>query len=95
MSKATADKLHRLHGMLADSFTQRLEEDVKDKIPTDAATLGAISKFLKDNNITADPASDNKLGDLQEKFKNAVSPGRRERASNVVELARQDLKTGS
>lgn len=95
MSKASVEKLNKLHGMLADSFSQRLELDIKDNIPTDAATLGAISKFLKDNDVTADPASDDKLGALQEKFKNAVSPGRRERASNVVELARQDLMTGS
>ena len=41
--------LERLHGLLAESFVNRLEEDSKDNIPTDAATLGAISKFLKDN----------------------------------------------
>ena len=43
MSKATAEKLHRLHGMLADSFTQRLELDIEDNTPTDAESLAYLA----------------------------------------------------
>ena len=60
--------LEKLHGLLADSFVHRLEEDKRDKIPTDAATLGAISKFLKDNEVTADPADNTELADLKQQF---------------------------
>lgn len=93
MSKASLEKLHKLHGMLADSFASRLEQDIKDNIPTDAATLGAISKFLKDNEVTADPADDSDLADLKNKFKEAQD-NRRNRGANVVALAAKDLKTG-
>lgn len=93
MSKASLEKLHRLHGMLADSFASRLEQDIKDNIPTDAATLGAISKFLKDNEVTADPADSSDLADLKKQFAEAQAT-RRSRGSNIVALATQDLKTG-
>ncbi len=91
----TRATLERLHGLLTESFVQRLEKDNKDGIPTDAATLGAISKFLKDNEITADPADTDELKDLKSRFtelQNQRKNGRKVGA--VLDLVKQDLKTG-
>lgn len=54
---ATVAELQELHRLIAQSLNQRIEADMEDGIPTDAATLGAAIKFLKDNSITADPAN--------------------------------------
>jgi hypothetical protein len=69
---------------------KRLEEDLKDGIPTDAATLGAITKFLKDNEVTADPADADDLSSLREKLK-AQSAARKQKVGNVIQLASTDL----
>lgn len=97
MAKAVGSRelLERLHGLLTASFVARLEEDAKDGIPTDAATLGAISKFLKDNEVTADPADNTELAELKEQFvalQNQRNNGRK--AGRVLELVKEDLKTG-
>lgn len=87
--------LEKLHGMLTESFVRRLEDDERDGIPTDAATLGAISKFLKDNEVTADPADNDELADLKQRFlelQGQRSNGRK--AGRVLELVKSDLKTG-
>ena len=87
--------LEKLHGLLADSFVTRLEEDKKDAIPTDAATLGAISKFLKDNEVTADPADNTELADLKQQFMDLQGQRQNGRkATRVLELVKSDLKTG-
>lgn len=91
----TRAALERLHGLLTESFVKRLEEDARDGIPTDAATLGAISKFLKDNEVTADPADNTELADLKKQFmelQGQRSNGRK--AGRVLELVKADLKTG-
>lgn len=92
---AGLELLKKLHGMVTDSFIQRLEADAKDEIPTDAATLGAITKFLKDNNVTADPATSEDLNSLRDKLADA-SKQRRSKLTNVLAMAKQDaLGTGT
>lgn len=87
--------LERLHGLLTASFVARLEEDAQDNIPTDAATLGAISKFLKDNEVTADPADNTELADLKKQFMELQGQRQNGRkAGRVLELVKADLKTG-
>lgn len=95
--QATREKLERLHGMLADSFVARLAADAKDEIPTDAATLGAISKFLKDNEVTADPADSDELAHLKQQFINLQSQrnnGRKTAAALALVSAKSELKVG-
>jgi hypothetical protein len=86
---ASSGELGGLHALVAKSFKQRLEDDIKDNIPTDAATLGALIKFLKDNNITADPADADDLGELRDKLseRNKV---RAQRRGNVLALVQAD-----
>ena len=92
MSKATPlAELQELHQLVAKSLNQRITWDMKDNIPTDAATLGAAIKFLKDNAVTADPADSDDLKGLRDKLTEQAK-ARRERGSNVVELAKADLK---
>ena len=88
---ATLGELQELHSLIARSLNQRIEQDIKDNIPTDAATLGAAIKFLKDNSVTADPADADDLGALRDKLAKQAKE-RRERGSNVVALASADLQ---
>lgn len=92
MSKPSSKtELENLHRLITQSFTERLEWDLKDKIPTDAATLGAAIKFLKDNDITSDPADKEDLKGLQEQLKNAAEE-RRARTGKLLAAVTNDLQ---
>lgn len=92
MAKAASlADLQDLHSLIARSLNQRISQDMEDGLPTDAATLGAAIKFLKDNNVSADPADADDLSALRDKLKQQVEQ-RRAGRSNVVKLATQDLK---
>ena len=92
MTKAASlADLQDLHSLIARSLNQRISQDMEDGLPTDAATLGAAIKFLKDNNVSADPADADDLSALRDKLKQQAEQ-RRAGRSNVVQLATQDLK---
>lgn len=92
MAKASSlAELQELHKLIAQSLNKRISEDIQDNIPTDAATLGAAIKFLKDNGVTADPADADDLGALRDKLKEQAAQ-RKARAGNVIALAAADLK---
>lgn len=92
MAKAASlADLQDLHSLIARSLNQRITQDMEDGLPTDAATLGAAIKFLKDNNVSADPADADDLSALRDKLKQQAEQ-RRAGRSNVLQLATQDLK---
>ena len=92
MAKAASlADLQDLHSLIARSLNQRISQDMEDGLPTDAATLGAAIKFLKDNNVSADPADADDLSALRDMLKQQAEQ-RRAGRSNVVQLATQDLK---
>ena len=92
MTKAASlADLQDLHSLIARSLNQRISQDMEDGLPTDAATLGAAIKFLKDNNVSADPADADDLSALRDKLKQQAEQ-RRAGRSNVLKLATQDLK---
>lgn len=92
MAKAASlADLKDLHSLIARSLNQRITQDMEDGLPTDAATLGAAIKFLKDNNVSADPADADDLSALRDKLKQQAEQ-RRAGRSNVLQLATQDLK---
>lgn len=92
MAKAASlADLQDLHSLIARSLNQRITQDMEDGLPTDAATLGAAIKFLKDNNVSADPADADDLSALRDKLKQQAEQ-RRAGRSNVVQLATKDLK---
>ena len=92
MAKAASlADLQDLHSLIARSLNQRISQDMEDGLPTDAATLGAAIKFLKDNNVSADPADADDLSALRDKLKQQAEQ-RRAGRSKLVQLATQDLK---
>lgn len=88
---ASVARLSELHGKIAEAFINRLAQDDEDGIPTDAATLGAAIKFLKDNGISADPASADDLSELRERLAEQARQRAASRGS-ALELAKSDLK---
>lgn len=86
---ASMTELEKLHNLITQSFTKRIEEDIRDGIPTDAATLSSAVKFLKDNAVTADPADAEDLTALRDKLKEQVS---KSKVGNVIQLATADLQ---
>ena len=92
MAKATPlAELQELHRLVAQSLNQRITLDLQDSIPTDAATLGAAIKFLKDNAVTADPADQDDLSDLRNKLKEQAAQ-RRNKGKAVVERVKGDMQ---
>lgn len=92
MAKAgSLRELEELHALVTKSYTTRIQQDLEDDIPTDAATLSGAAKFLKDNAITADPADKADLKGLQEQLK-AAAEERRKRAGSgkILDLVRND-----
>jgi len=87
---ASTDALKTLHAKVAEALTSRIEQDMADDVPTDAAPLGAAIKFLKDNNISADPAEASDLTELRKKLQEQAD--RRKTVGNVIEGAFSDLK---
>lgn len=79
--------MEALHTKVADSLTKRIEDDMNDNIPTDAATLSAAIKFLKDNDITSDPADKEDLNGLRDK----LTEQRKQRKGNILQLAKADM----
>ena len=92
MAKAASlSELQDLHRLVAQSLNERIKQDMEDKLPTDAATLGAAIKFLKDNNVSADPADADDLSALRDKLREQAD-NRRANRGNVVALATADVK---
>lgn len=91
MAKASSmQELNELHRLITQSFKTRFEQDLADNVPTDAATLGAAIKFLKDNEVSADPADKDDLAEMRARLV-AAAAQRRELGKNVVALAARDL----
>lgn len=65
MTAASEKLLAQLHAKLTETMLKALDEDTVS--PT---TLSAISKFLKDNEITCQIDSDDRMSDLQKALQN-------------------------
>ena len=87
---ATLKELQELHKIVAKSLTTRIAQDMEDMLPTDAATLGAAIKFLKDNNVSADPADAEDLTGLRDKLTQQMQE-RSKRRGNALEAAKGDI----
>lgn len=88
---ASMKELEELHKLVARSYKQRIEADMEDNIPTDAATLSGAVKFLKDNAVTADPADQDDLSDLRKKLTEQVA-NRRKKGEKLVALVQDDIE---
>ena len=88
---ATLGELQELHKMVARSLNQRIQQDIEDSLPTDAATLGAAIKFLKDNAVTADPADSDDLKGLRDKLTEQAEPQDRFKGIVMLITPRKDI----
>lgn len=83
-------ELDELHKLVTRSYKSRIEQDLSDNIPTDAATLSGAVKFLKDNAVTADPADVDDLKDMRDKLAD-LAKKRREKTSGTLALVQSDM----
>lgn len=90
MAASSKTELEELHRLITRSYKTRIEMDLRDEIPTDAATLSGAAKFLKDNEITADPADKEDLTVLQKQLK-AAADARRVRNGSLLSAVKNDL----
>lgn len=73
LSRASADVLDAIHGLLAGALKDELERALEaarreeDPVPINPQLLDKVMKFLKDNDITA-PLSSKPLNDLSQKL---------------------------
>lgn len=90
MAGATLADLQELQRLMVQGLKLRMEADIADNIPTDAATYGVMAKLLKDNNVMVDPADADDLSALREKL-TAQSRARRLKSSNVVSIIKDEM----
>lgn len=95
MAKASEASLGDLHGAIAEGLTEVIENGVTLGIGEDGKPIKATASpaffaagiaFLKNNNITADPGTNDKLKNLQDKLQN-------KRQDSKNRLNASDLKT--
>lgn len=94
MAKASMTELEALQRLVVKSLSERISQDMEDNLPTDAATLGAAIKLLKDNNVTADPADKDDLSELRDNLQAKLDAQRKEREARrakALELVRSDM----
>lgn len=88
---STRKELDELHKLVTKSYKNRIEQDINDNIPTDAATLSGAVKFLKDNCISADPADTDDLDDLRKQLTESMAAQRRAKGTATLALVQDDL----
>lgn len=92
---ASTASLNDLHRKLAEQMVRTLDRDMEDDLPTDAATMGVIKGFLKDNGITADPASEDSTAELQRKFIDQRKRADDARNKGLALVRAMDQQTGT
>lgn len=90
---AKSETLSQLHEMLASVMLSELKwyAEQDPPIPVPAADKAAIAKFLKDNNVTADPVDEADLAALRDAFKEQLA-GRRTKIMSAVQAAKEDME---
>lgn len=78
---APIKKLGNLHELLTDIMITECNMYAEEGIPMPSSDKAAIAKFLKDNNVTADPTDQSDL----EALKNALLGKREEQRTRLAE----------
>lgn len=94
MSKASEEELSTLHGQIARTLTQVIKvSDNPEAAQPSAAHIMAAITFCKNNNITADPASNTALKELTDQLANRRASRKltREDISKVADQLDRDL----
>lgn len=85
---ASKEELGALHRLVTKAYIGEIETCLDEQVPVTPALLSGAAKFLKDNEITADPAEAKDLRDLQSRLKEA-SGNRERRRNNIIDFAKQ------
>lgn len=91
MTKGTTEQLGALHGKMSRYFEKIVDDALRDTedplwLPLDAATIGQITKFLKDNEITADITDNKTLGAIRDKIAKAAEERTRRQVAGAAEF---------
>ncbi len=95
MAKATKDALAELHGVIAEELTKRISSGLWA-----ASDVAAAIKFLKDNDVTADPTENQALNGLKEELVRKAAEKKKQREAvsqtytstdELVELAKREM----
>lgn len=84
---APQSKLGKLHELLTDIMLEELEMYRTEAIPVPSSDKAAIAKFLKDNNITADPTDKADLDALKDML---LGKQKVQRTNLAERLAKED-----
>lgn len=76
-------RLSELHKLLTEMFIEDIRVCQEEGIPMAASDKAVIVKFLKDNNISAEPDAEG-MKELNEEFKKEFEAKRRERAEAII-----------
>ena len=87
---ATIADAKALLDLVFTSLTNRIRDDIKDNVPTDAATLGQAINLLAKNSITVDPADQDNLTSLRAQLIEAAAL-RRAKNSSTLALVQGDM----
>lgn len=82
MTTADEKTMSSLHAILARELTKRLESG-----EASSADFQAAAKFLKDNNISSTPQTD----DAMEKLRDKVRAGKQKRSARLSEEEKAEL----
>lgn len=86
---ATKDELGALHRLVTKAYIGEIQTCLDEEVMVTPALLSGAAKFLKDNEITADPADKKDLRDLQSRLKDAAA-GRDAKRSNVLQMVQNE-----
>lgn len=86
---ASKEDLGALHRLVTRAYIGEIETCLEEEVMVTPALLSGAAKFLKDNEITADPADKKDLRDLQSRLKEAAG-GRDSKRGAVLAFAKQE-----
>ena len=80
---AKQSKVSSLHALLTELFIEDIKMCRAEGIPMSASDKAVIVKFLKDNNITAEPDAE-KVQELREEFKDDLEARREAKRQHIL-----------
>lgn len=89
---AASDKasLEELHQLVTRAYSTEIALALKEEAPPNPALLAGAAKFLKDNDVTADPAEKEDLKTLQAQLR-AASEARKLSKRPLLAAVQNDL----
>ena len=102
MSKATEDALNALHGAVASTLASQMQAPLFNEgqkiegtegLGCSAAVLSVAVAFLKNNNVTASPATNTGLADLAKQLTQKREEKRNSLRAGALEQAAEDFQS--